>query len=101
MLAFSDVETLVAVVSPIATLPAERLVQQFGEILKAAGHPEAIDDGYETCPSRRIEKIVPAYRKRVQGPIVTRRIGIEVLRGRCTHFGGWLARLEQLSAERG
>jgi hypothetical protein len=99
-LAFADVETLASVLSPIGTHSSEKLVQKLDEILKAAGHPEAINDGYDTCPSRQIGKIVPAYRKRVQGPIVTRRIGIDVLRGRCTHFGEWLAHLEQLGDER-
>ena len=84
--------------SPIGGQSSERLVETFSKILRVAGHPEAINDGYETCPSRRIEKIVPAYRKRLQGPIVTRRIGIDVLREQCTHFGEWLAHLERLGA---
>ena len=97
-LVFSQVETLASVLSPIGGQSSERLVETFSKILRVAGHPEAINDGYETCPSRRIEKIVPAYRKRLQGPIVTRRIGIDVLREQCTHFGEWLAHLEQLGA---
>ncbi len=98
-LAFADVEKLAAVLAPIGRDTEKGLIEKFNAILNAAGHPEAIDDGYETCPSRRIGSVVPAYRKRVQGPIVTRRIGINVLRERCTHFGEWLARLEQLGTE--
>ena len=95
-LAFANVEVLASVVSPIGTRPTEALVPLFGEILDEAGQPEAINDGYETCPSRRIAKIVPAYRKRAQGPIITRRIGIDVLRKQCPHFGTWLKSLEEL-----
>jgi hypothetical protein len=98
-LAFADVRTLVSVLAPIATDSAMRLAERFNEILDAAEHPEAIDDGYETCPSRRIGTIVAAYSKLSQGPIITKRIGISVLRERCTHFGEWLTHLEQLGAE--
>lgn len=95
-LAFADVESLVSVVSPLARLPNDVLTDTFGKILKTAGHPEAINDGYDTCPSRRISGIVPAYKKRVHGPIVTERIGLDVLRKRCTHFASWLHRLESI-----
>ena len=95
-LAFADVEMLAATLAPISKQPLEKLIETFRGILAKAGHPEAIDDGYETCPSRRITLTVPAYKKRAQGPIVTNRIGIDVLRTRCTHFGEWLTRLEQL-----
>ena len=96
-LAFADVRKLASVLAPVGRdATEEQLVECFDEILSVAGHPEAIDDGRETCPSRRIESIVPAYKKRVLGPTITRRIGINVLRERCTHFGKWLAHLEQL-----
>jgi hypothetical protein len=100
-LAFADVTILASVLAPVGPKKETEatLLDRFREILSAAGHPEAIDDGYETCPSRRIESIVPAYKKRLLGPTVTKRIGINVLRERCTHFGEWLARLEQLGTE--
>lgn len=98
-LAFADVGVLASVLTPIGRYSSEWLQQQFTAILSQAGHPEAINDGFETCPSRRISGVVPAYKKRAQGPIVTSRIGIDVLRVRCTHFGEWLGRLEQLDGE--
>lgn len=98
-LAFADIKKLVSVLAPIGKDSEEALAEKFNEILKAAGNPEAINDSYETCPSRRIGKIVPAYRKCLQGPIVTKRIGIDILREQCPHFGKWLVRLEQLGAE--
>jgi len=97
-LTFANVDVLASAVAPLSDKTSEVLAAAFGEILEMAGHPEAIDDGYETCPSRRISGQVPAYKKRVHGPIVTSRIGIEVLRDRCDHFASWLMRLEQLEA---
>jgi hypothetical protein len=93
-LAFADVEKLASVVQPLASMPTADLTAQFATILDEAGHPEAINDHYETCPSRRISGVVCAYRKRAHGPIVTSRIGLDVLRERCDHFASWLARLE-------
>ena len=95
-LAFADVEVLAATLAPIAKQPVDILIEIFQGILAKAGHPEAINDGYATCPSRRITSTVTAYKKRAQGSIITSRIGIDVLRARCTHFGEWLTRLEQL-----
>lgn len=100
-LAFADVRMLASVLAPVSRDTEERLAERFGKILLEAGEPEAIDDGYDTCPSRRIGNIVPAYKKRVLGPTVTNRIGLDVLRARCPHFGQWLAHLEQLCPDRG
>lgn len=95
-LAFANVNELASVLAPIGINTVQDLTERFAQVLSDAGHPEAINDGYETCPSRQITSIVPAYRKRAQGPIVTRRIGLETLRNQCTHFGEWLNQLEQI-----
>ena len=97
-LAFADVAMLAHVLSPLGTASAEALQEQFGQIVAAVGHPEAIDDGHDTCPSRRIAMLVPAYKKRAQGPIITARIGIDALRAVCSHFGEWLTRLERIGS---
>ena len=98
-LAFADVEKLASVVSALGNWSPARVAKQFSDILEASGDPEAINDGYDTCPSRRISTIVPAFRKRVHSPIVTARIGIAALRVRCRHFASWLASLESLGQQ--
>jgi hypothetical protein len=65
-------------------------------ILDEAGDPEAINDNYETCPSRQIQHLVKDYRKRVHGPIIAQRIGLETLRAKCRHFSEWIEKLEQI-----
>lgn len=97
-LAFADVASLASVTQPLANQNLKWLTERFQEILDRAGHPEAINDNYETCPSRRITGLVPAYRKRAHGPIVTGRIGLAVLRKCCDHFASWLKRLEQIGS---
>ncbi|MCY2938536.1 MAG: DUF4276 family protein [Planctomycetota bacterium] len=98
-LAFADIAILASVLFPMGGHPYEFLAAHFRSILTTAGHAEAINDGYETCPSRQISGFVPAYKKRLHGPMVTNRIGIPVLRVQCPHFGEWLTRLEQLAGE--
>src|SRR5262249_33661843 len=95
-LAFADVDALASVVSPVKTRWVSDLTAELSKIRDHAGNPEAINDSYETCPSRRIAKLVPAYKKRVHGPIVTSRIGMTVLAQQCNHFASWLKRLEQI-----
>ena len=100
-LAFADVEKLASVVAPLGiwSWRVEELTARFQKIVDDAGSPEAINDSYETCPSRRITNFERAYRKRVHGPIVTGRIGLQVLRSKCLHFANWLGRLENASGE--
>lgn len=97
-LAFANVEALASVTQPLSGLTLSELIERYTEIVmvSGAGYPEAINDSYETCPSRSIKKVVTAYRKRVHGPIVTSRTGLEVLRERCDHFASWLTRLEDI-----
>jgi len=94
-LLFTDVRQLVSVVAA-NDRNVQGLEEYFGQILAEAGGPEAINDNYETCPARRITKRVKAYKKRVHGPIVTKRIGLPALRSRCLHFASWLERLESI-----
>ena len=66
----------------------------------ADGHdtPELINDGLHSAPSKRIIATLPDYEgaKSVVGPQVAELIGLDVIRGKCPHFGAWLSRLEQL-----
>jgi Domain of unknown function (DUF4276) len=60
--------------------------------------PEHINDGPETAPSKRLQKMYDgAYKKRVIGPLVTNNIGLERLRQACPRFGAWVTQLENLA----
>lgn len=94
-LAFADVGALASVTAPVSNLHGTVLVRRYSEVLKEAGDdPEAINDGYETCPSRRILSIAPRYKKVLHGSIVIERIGMARLCERCRHFADWMERLE-------
>ena len=98
-LMFSDIKILAEVSAPLCRYfhRVEPLVRQFRDMLNEAGNPEAINDNYETCPSRRITSLVKGYRKSAHSPIVAKRIGLETLREQCQHFAAWVEKLEKLS----
>ncbi len=58
--------------------------------------PEEINDNPETAPSKRIEKLFPAYQKTAHGPRITAKIGIKEIRKKCKHFSQWVSMLETL-----
>ena len=58
--------------------------------------PEDIDDGYDTAPSRRIQRAIPGYRKKTFGPLVAEDAGLEKIRAECPRFDRWVTRLESL-----
>lgn len=97
-LAFADPDVLGEQLAVLGGLPQGYLVSRLREMVERAGGPEQIDDGYETCPSRRISGLVKGYRKPLLGPIITGAIGVDALRARCPHFDQWVARLEALAA---
>jgi hypothetical protein len=98
-LTFSNVDDLASVAAPLTNQNVDSLAQRFQEILDESKYPEAINDSYETCPSRRISDIVPAYRKSIHGPIVTSRTGLDNIREKCDHFASWIDQLELIGNE--
>ena len=76
------------------------LEAKFTQIRNECGECEEINDDAATAPSKRIEKLFPAYRKgsgiRSHAPIIVKRIGMEGLRQACPHFNEWIATLERL-----
>ncbi|MBL8290533.1 MAG: DUF4276 family protein [Bryobacterales bacterium] len=57
--------------------------------------PEDINDSPNTAPSKRVERIYPAYRKVIEGTLAARAVGIDAMRRECPHFRRWF---EQLAA---
>lgn len=62
--------------------------------------PEDINNGFATCPSRRLKKYFPSYDKVVHGAELTKKIGLERIKQACPRFGEWLTRLEQAHQEK-
>lgn len=60
----------------------ETQIQQLCQIV-AAQNPELINDSPITAPSKRIQSVIPEYRKAVGGINVASAIGVEKMRQRC------------------
>jgi hypothetical protein len=68
-------------------------------LMDAALHypnPELINEGEQTSPSKRILQCVPEYAKPSDGVAIAQKIGLDVLREKCTHFDNWIKKLEGL-----
>ena len=61
-------------------------------------NPEQIDDGPDKAPSKRILQVLRDYRKSLAGPVISAQIGMATLRRECSHFDGWIKRIEQIAA---
>ena len=91
-LLFSDPEALVQV-EPDWHSSLEKLQAVRGEFPT----PEHINDGYETKPSRRLEKLLqPGYKKTRHGPLAARHISLSTMERECAHFRAWMDRLRAL-----
>ena len=75
---------------------AAKSLQALRDIRAQFPTPEDIDDGYDTAPSRRIQRAIPGYRKKTFGPLVAEDAGLEKIRAECPRFDGWVTRLESL-----
>ena len=74
------------------------LAPRFQAIRDAFRTPEEIDDSPRGAPSKRIEALVPGYRKPLLGTLAVLAVGLERVRAECPRFSRWLDRLEALSA---
>ena len=58
--------------------------------------PEEINDGLETAPSKRLEKIIKGYNKVLYGSLLSSEIGLETIRKKSPRFNQWIERLEKI-----
>ncbi len=60
--------------------------------------PEEIDDSPINAPSKRVERLIPAYEKPFLGTLAVIEIGLERIRTECQHFNQWLETIEGVVA---
>lgn len=65
-----------------------------------AESPEHINDGFDTKPSKRLERLLrhPRFSKTLHATKAAERITLSVLERECMHFGAWMSRLRGLQA---
>jgi hypothetical protein len=75
----------------------ERTINELKSITYNYLTPEDINDSPETAPSKRILQLMPEYDKVVQGSVIAGDIGLDQIRAKCTHFDGWIKKLEHIA----
>ena len=78
------------------SFPEAHIELEVRAIREQFASPEEIDNDPTTAPSKRLEKLLPAYQKPLDGPLVLLEIGLEQIRAECRHFNDWLTWLERL-----
>jgi len=58
--------------------------------------PEHIDHGQHSHPKARVRRHFPDYDENLHGPLLAADIGLHKMRAECSHFNGWLTKLESL-----
>ena len=89
-LLFSDPDQLAS------ELGKQDLAQKLWEIRHAFETPKHINDSPVTAPSKRLQSLVPRYRKVQVGERAARAMTLGTIRQECPLFNDWLARLENL-----
>ena len=58
--------------------------------------PEHINNSVETAPSKRIEALIPIYKKPLYGVTIAKQIGLNAIASQCTHFNNWLSKISSI-----
>ena len=75
---------------------SEKILPTPHEIKSQCSSPEEINDHPDKAPSRRIDKLIPSYKKTADGLAILEKVGLDVIRAECLHFNEWLTKLESL-----
>lgn len=92
-LLFSDVYAFTKLIGV-----SHKSIQALQNIRSQFQTPEDINDNRDTAPSKRIKKIVPRYKKKVDGPLLAMEMGLDKIRTECPRFNGWVTSLESLGS---
>ena len=89
-LLFSDKQAFYTTFNEGELAREDELEQTFADF----NNPEMINDGVETSPSHRLERIISGYDKVVYGCCLAEAIGLDKMRQKSPRFDNWLKRLE-------
>lgn len=77
----------------------DTVATRLSEIALECNGAERINEQPMSAPSKRLQKVFPAYKKTLHGPMAVEAIGLERIRQACPHAAAWLSRLESLGSE--
>lgn len=74
---------------------SQEVISSVDEILNYYPNPEDINEGTDTAPSKRLERINLKYKKILYSNYFFEEVPISKLRERCPHFNNWLSKIEE------
>ncbi len=89
-LLFNDINVFYNQFEPEELIGEKELRNTFNEF---NDNPEMINNGRESAPSKRLERIIKGYDKIVFGNIIAEEIGIERIRSKSPRFSHWIAEI--------
>jgi hypothetical protein len=91
-LLFNDINIIYEQIPTRDIIDKPLLVKTFQDY----NNPEMINDGKDTAPSKRLEKIIAGYRKVIYGDILSEAIGLPRIRAKSPRFNEWVRQLESI-----
>ncbi|KAA3596119.1 MAG: DUF4276 family protein [Calditrichaeota bacterium] len=88
-LLFSEPENIASV------LNEKNKAKELEKVKNKFSTPEEINENPNTAPSKRIEKIFPAYQKPTHGILASKEIGLKKMMEECPHFCSWVNKLKE------
>jgi hypothetical protein len=70
-------------------------LEMLRQAVKEHDNPELLNDGAETAPSKRLEKLLPSYKKTIHGTQIAEEISLLVIMQKCERFRNWIETLTQ------
>lgn len=64
------------------------------DVISRYPNPEDINNGPNTAPSVRLQKLIPGYDKVIYGVGIIKAIGMDTVLSKCPRFNGWIEKIK-------
>jgi hypothetical protein len=91
-LLFNDIAIFYSQIPPQEIIGKQELIESFQNY----PNPELINEGKETAPSKRLDRIIAGYDKIVYGSILAEEIGLIKIREKSPRFNDWIENMENM-----
>jgi len=68
----------------------EQSRKELNEAVNLHDNPELLNDGGQTAPSKRLERLIPGYQKPYHGPLIAEINTMDKIMTRCERFKSWI-----------
>lgn len=73
-----------------------KLIREVQSIRNSYPTPEHINNSPDTAPSKRLESLIANYSKVINGTILSKTMGLDIMMRECLHFNQWINKIKSL-----